>query len=538
MRIQSLLALCAGLAITAPAFAIDADGNPDDADQRDLEYREANVSEEQDRKVEVNGGFESQWHEYDNVDFRPYDDSSDQEILDSDDRGSFAFTGIYADVGLEIDDKTRFVLGVSHRGLWGNDQLGNTNVFGGWMYFTAAYAEVDGPANTQWKIGRQFFQPGGIAGSREYILSDIVDMVRVDIPVGPGTLTVIPINVAGGSVNPDDVTLVRYVGQSSTQSFNFKGDRMTRRYGAMFSLDDDDSPLDVRLYGFYSDIGSLGSGSDITYNGRVGNFSDNDWVVNAGARGSFEIGSITPFLAIDYSNGIDRKEAVAVDVLANGVAGKGGVVFDNRDEETRAGLRAELSGFYSQGALYYGEGDRAGLKGSHGFVGMKARHVGGTLANRYLGMHPTPYVGMFGVESSEHNAARKSGTMEAHASVGYTAQSGFGARLSYWFLQDTGASGLWANGVQSSDISAIDPPFGYSRREFMAQRRLGLILGQEINLDLSYELTEAVTLRANGATFLPGDFYAVEVDRVAGNQLGSPTPATAWSVSGGTVVKF
>ena len=45
----------------------------------DLEYRASELEEK--GKLEVRGGFEAQWHEYDNLDMRLLSEESDQEIL-------------------------------------------------------------------------------------------------------------------------------------------------------------------------------------------------------------------------------------------------------------------------------------------------------------------------------------------------------------------------------------------------------------------------------------------------------------------------
>ena len=125
----------------------------------DLEYQDQK-EEKVIKNLEVKGSFQAQWHEFNNLDFRPLDDSSDQAILDSDDRSSLAFTGVDLGINYEIDEHVRFVLGASHRGLWGNDQFGGTNDFGGWMYFTSLYVDY-----TPWKadgvrirMGRQPFE--------------------------------------------------------------------------------------------------------------------------------------------------------------------------------------------------------------------------------------------------------------------------------------------------------------------------------------------------------------------------------------------
>ena len=65
---------------------------------------------------------------------------------------------------------------------------------------------------------------------------------------------------------------------------------------------------------------------------------------------------------------------------------------------------------------------------------------------------------------------------------------------------------------------------------------MGKALGQEINLDVAYGLTKHINVFANSAVFLPGDFYSVDIARIAGDQLGGQ--ATAWGANGGTRVRF
>lgn len=513
------LALSALLAPTAHA----ADG----ATSQDLEYRDVQGDEDAGKRVVVKAQLESQWHELNNTDLRTLDESSDQAILDSDDRSSFAFSGISADITVHVDDDTRVVSGVSHRGLWGNDQLGSTNVFGGWVYFTALYFEHELSNGMKLRVGRQFFEPGANGGAREYILSDIVDMVRLDVPLGDKlSLTLIPINVIGSAQDPSDITLVQYIGQSNLETFGFRGDKMSRRYGLMLAADGLSDKIDARAYAFYTDIGALGSGSDISYNGRLGNFTDNDWLANFGLRGQVKLGSVTPFLSVDLSNGIDRQALVAPSVNTNGYAGTVGVALDTRDEDSGEGLSGELSGFMALGPSFTADG----MQYSHGYVGMKARHTGGTLINRYLGWHPTSYVGMFGIDDRQNDYARKSGTMVGHADLAYDLGGG-SIGLGWWYLRDTGVTAL-----NQDNLDNIDPPFGYSREEFAAEARLGRALGQELDLDAAWQMTDAIDLTANVGAFLPGDFYAIPIGRIAGSALGGD--AMAWTVNAGTRVRF
>jgi hypothetical protein len=496
------------------------------AQSQDLEYRTSDLENDEAEKVDVKVLFETEWHEFNNLDFRPLDESSDQAILDSDDRNSVPFTGAAIQIGVDIDDNMRFVMGASHRGLWGNDQFGTVNAFGGFAYFNAMYIDAETDSGIRFRIGRQGFSLGGVPSRLEFVYSDIVDQVRIDIPLGDtAKLIVIPINVASIAAQ-DDATFIGYIGQSALDTFGFRGDRLTRRHGLQLIAEDLVGSVDAQLYTFYSDLGSLGSGSDISYSGLLGNFADNDWVLNAGFRAWAQFDGIDPWLAVDASTGIDRKQLVVNDVDTMGIAISAGTDINLGDDDK--GFRGQLAYFDSFGPAYSNDG----LQFSHGFVGMKARHAGGTLANRYLGWHPTSYVGMFGVDSTPQDSNRKSGTRVAQLNVGYD----FGrvqASLGGWFFQDTGISS-----VNFSEIETIATPFGYAREEFAAEQRLGKVLGEEINLDIEAEVNDSMSLYVNGAIFIPGPYYGIEIARIAGTGLGSDSPAMPWGAYAGTKVRF
>ncbi|MBN2800054.1 MAG: hypothetical protein JXX28_12995 [Deltaproteobacteria bacterium] len=499
------------------------------ASAQDLENRTSHVDEVQDDALQTDFLFESQWHELNNLDFRPLDEDSDQAIFDSDDRHGFAFTGVAATLGYQVDDRTRYVVGMSHRGLWGNDQMGGTNTFGGWAYFTAAYADYrmgDGDKATSVRVGRQFFDLGGLGGGRDYILSDILDMVRVDVKLGnAGTLVLVPMNVMGLTSATDDAVLYRYIGQSSPSTFGFRGDHMTRRMGGVLRLDGLSDALDASAYGFYTDIGALGTGSDISYHGLLGNFSDNDWVANAGARASYAAGAVTPFVAVDLSTGIDRKELIARDVDTSGFAVYAGASLDTRDNAGK-GIKGRASFFQAQGGAYAQDG----MQYSHGYTGMNGKYVGGVLTGRYLGIRPTAYVGMFGISDSPHDINRKGGAQVIEVQGSYdTSTVEIGA--AFYMLADTGITY-----VDMAEVDTITPPYGYSREAFRAEGRLGKSLGQEVDLTLDAKVYEHISVGLQGAVFLPGAFYAQEVSRIAGDALGGE--AMAWAVNGGTTVRF
>ncbi|MCB9677562.1 MAG: hypothetical protein H6737_20820 [Alphaproteobacteria bacterium] len=518
MRIAAFLMLFPGIAAAQTAQT-----------NNDLEYRQTDVGT--DKKLEVSGQFETQWHEYDNLDFRKLDETSDQAILDSDDRNSFAFTGAALNLGYQPDPKVRFVLGASHRGLWGTDQFGGTNVFGGWVYFNAAYVDLktsEGDNPILFRVGRQFYKIGGVGGAPDFVLADVLDMVRVDIPIGTiGKIILVPINVTSSAQTEDGANFARFIGQSSIETFGFRGDRMTRRHGAIVDLTDL-GPAHVQAYGFYSDIGALGTGSDISYDGLLGNFSDNDWVANVGVRGEATFGPVTPFLAIDGSFGIDRKELVASDADTNGYAGMVGVTVDTKDDDTGDGLDATAYFYYSLGPTFGADG----LIRSHGYVGMKAQQVGGLIANRYMGWHPGSYVDLFGVDDSPHDLDRKSGTWVATAEVEYERGPIYGS-LGWWTIGDTGYSQ-----VDFQTLNTITPPFGYSREEFAAQVRHGRLLAHEIDLLVGGHATDRVDVYGAGAFMLPGEFYSIEISRIAGDQLGSADPQSPWAAMAGLRVRL
>lgn len=498
----------------------------------DQEYRDDQVKTEQ--KLGVTGLFETEYYEFNNLDFRPLDESSDQAILDSDDRGAFAFTGASLTLKYAVDDQIDFVFGAGHRGLWGDDQIGSVNEYGGFLYIPSLYADLrtskDADKAVSFKIGRQYFEIGGISGAKDYALADVLDMVRVDVPLGSvGTATLIPMNVFSVASDYVNVNFVGLLGQQNSETFEFRGATLTRRYGGVVRLDELPGPVDVTAYGFWTDVGARGTGADLSYDGQLGNVSDNDFVWNYGLRLAAAFGPVRPFAHVDGSYGLDRKEKVAQDVDTNGLAYGGGVRLDTREKGENAGLTGEASFFDAFGAAYSANG----LQYSHGYVGMKGQQAGGTLFNRFLGLHPTAYLGRNGVSDSPQNLERISGTMSLHADVGYTLQNGLGFWAGWWFLMDRGLTQL-----NPANLDDLTPPFGYSRSEFAAQQRLGKALGQELDGEVRGYLGDHLQLYLNGAVIVPGAFYAFPIDRVAGTALGAPDPATPWSVYAGTRVTF
>lgn len=499
---------------------------------QDQEYGTVEVAPK-DKVLETHLSLESAYHAYNNLDFRKVDESSDQSILDTDDRNAFAFTGIAVNLAYAPVDDLEIDIGVSHRGLWGNDQIGNVNAFGGFVYVTSL--AVDWTPNGRStadkdeltvRVGRQFLSIGATPAP-DFVLADIIDGVRVDIPVGPGRFILIPYSMLSSSGDNANANFFSYIGQSSTQNYGFRGDHITSRIGGIFALDRAVTGLDVRAHFFYTDIGSLGSGSDISYDGMLGNFADNDYVGNYGVRGQYGTGPVKAYAEFDGSFGIDRKELVAQDVDTNGFAWGGGVAVDTSDDES-LGFVGSLDYFEALGPLF----TRDGLQASHGYVSMKGNQVGGLVANRFLGWHPSAYVGMFGIDDNQQDTDRKSGTRSIHAGAGVDAER-VGVKLDAWYMQDTGVTGL-----NVADLDSMTPPYGYSREEFAAEERLGKPLGVEVDATVNVRANDHLSFIANAGILNPGSYYKIPIGRIAGDQLGAETltPAYAWNV--GTVVEF
>ncbi len=483
-------------------------------------------------KVETEIELETEVHTYNNLDFRPLDETSDQTILDSDDRNTFAFTGLDVGIGVSINPQLSVNIAASHRGLWGNDQIGGVNAFGGFLYVTdlsvdwMPLAKGENEENPlRLRVGRQYFDLG--ATGRDYVYSDVIDGVRLDVPLGKiGHITALPFSIFSSSGDAANANFFDYIGQSTTQTFGFRGAHITSRYGGELVVDGAVKGLDLRAYAFYTDIGAAGSGSDISYDGTLGNFSDNDWVVNYGLRAKYEVSILEAWGEFAGSSGIDRKELIAQDVDTQGFAwGAGAKVDSHRGEET--GYGGTLDYWEAQGPTY----TENGLMFSHGYVGMKGKQVGGLVTDRFLGWHPSSYVGMFGVDDSPHEPDRKTGTRVVHAGAFAQPIKLLEINADWWMFSDTGLSA-----VNIAGLDDIVPPYGYSRAEFAAEERLGKALGMEIDGKVKVNVNDHLSFHANTGVFLPGAFYGIEIDRSAGDQLGGQS--LAWAANGGATVEF
>jgi hypothetical protein len=504
--------------------------------------------EDKEEKMDLSVGLVSEFHTMNNMDLRRLDESSDQDILESDDRSTFGYSGISVGLDYELLERTEFKFGAIHSALWGNDQLGRASSFQNflWLYQLSVEWEIveQGPIELETEIGRQEFKIGGV--DKDFFFHDTIDGVTVELEMGQaGTFRLLPFDFYAANSRPANVEFARYLGGDGTVQ-SFRGDTNTFRFGGVYENSELIDGFDFRVFGFYADIGAStrngpgsdsATGADRTFAGSLGNFSDRDfsWMLGtrAGYTLDFEKGSLRAFGEFAQSGGIDRKfvQAGLVDVTNTGAAFGGGL--EGALELGRSTLGANLRFFHADGGGYSDQYD--GMQYTHGFVSFKGEQVGGLNLDRYAGMHPSSYVSNDGIDDTPQNTARKSGTQFFHARLSYDLAEKFGVAFDAWYLLDTSQSTLDQDRV--SEMSG-DLPFGYTEADLRAQRRLGLPIGVELDGELRYQVNDFLALYGKGGIFLPSQFYETEISRTAGSALGSENPQNFWTAMLGSALRF
>lgn len=482
---------------------------------------------------------------YDNLDFRPLDESSDQTILDSDDRTTFAYLWVGAKLDHSVSDALAVKFDLSHRALWGGDEIGSVNAYGGIVYVReldldwapmGALATDDEESVFRVRIGRQRLSLGGTPG-KDYVYDDVADGIRVDVPLGEiGHLELVPLSIVSqsGDVANSNVADMK---PSSAGLYNFRGDNLTTRGGGILVADGLVEGLDLRAHLFYTDMSARGTGADISYDGMLGNFADNDYTGNYGLRGSYTAGAVAASAEFAGSFGVDRKELIITDASTTGFAGGATVVIDTSDVEAeQGGVRVNVDGWYAQGGAYAQDG----ILYSHGYVSMKGDQAGGFVADTLMGWHPSAYSDDIGVDHNVHDRARKSGSLVGHGGFAYVKGDTSELGVDAWYLADTSFSY-----VDFANIDAMMPPYGYAREEFAAEERAGKGLGIEVDGHVKVQANDHLSFAGTGGLLSPGAFYKINVARVAGNgddtQLGPNAQglvAPAWALGIGTEVTW
>ncbi len=461
----------------------------------------------------------------DDLDFRPLDESSPQAVLDTDDRLTFGFTQLRAGVEYDVSDRATAVISVAHNGLWGGQVFGDLRTdnmfFMDKLYFDWTPVRSDA-IDVKARFGRQYFEIGG--ARRDFFFRDVVDGLTLDVDLkAAGKLKILGVDIVGTQLRPDEVDFVTRQ-RSASSNVNFRGDTNTYRTGVVYENTTAIPGLEARAFGFYADVGSGNfcdsTGSDISYCGKLANFSDNDYNWMAGGRvgyfhrgDSLKVGGYGEFAR---SGGIDRKDTSTglLDVTADGNAFGAGVLADiGLGNALELNLTGEF--FRADGASYSSSN---GVLFNHGFVSFKGNHIGGLAMDDTAGWHPSAYVGSYrGVENAPQEQERRGGTQTLHAQVGFGQVGAYRVNAGVWHLTDTGTSGL-----EEADIARVSQnlPFGYSQADLEAQQRLGKTLGVELDLGVTVQAADYISLYAQGAMFMPGDFYDRGITRSGGTALG------------------
>lgn len=493
----------------------------------------------------------SEVHTMNNLDLRELDETSDQDILETDDRETFALSSISTEIDYYPLENTEFEFGGAHSALWGSDQFGKANRFRNFLWIYELSFEWEPIATEQtdleMTIGRQDYEIGGVED--DYFLSDTIDGVTIEASYEPlGTLKLLPFDFYADNSRPGDINFARYAGGDETVQ-QFRGDTNTFRFGGVYVLPEFFNGFDARAFGFYADIGAStspeGTGADRSYNGSLGNVPDRDQTWMAGARAGVggkldlggRIGGIEALEGRVYaefarSGGVDRKdrEIGLFDVSNEGNAYGGGA----RGSLDFGGfaLKSRFRYFHADGGQYHPD---SGIQYGHGFVGFKGDQIGGLTLGRYGGFHPSAYLSTQGIHDSPNQTERISGTEFFQAGLGFELADKLNLDVNVWYLLDTSESDVTDEEI---DEASGDLPFGYTRADLEAQQRFGKPIGIAADASLRYQINDVIAVYGRGGAFIPSDYYEIEISRTAGTALGSDTPQTFWAATSGAALSF
>lgn len=468
-----------------------------------------------------------EFHAYNNADLRKLNSTNDFQIRTTDDQQGLALTRAKFDTSFMFP-KQRVGLEMSFGfdGVWGSFQLqgnGNpgtriarANIF--WEFFSLGGLSIDTV------IGRQFYAVGGI--QNDYMLRDVLDAIVFNIhwkdmiDVKVLALDVYSgANSYGSGENDRWNDEFQYFSRDSTNKLaGLNGDVSTYRTGFAVSGEPFMKKLlkmriDPRVYAYYARVRGGKGGSDYSENGRIGNFSDNDWSGLFGGRVAWHAHEQFPFfrqlqIYADgaLSTGSDlRRQGQPISDYATIGFGAGVTAMTKTFIGFLAPL-AELDFFFAQGPKY----DKNGNMVSHGFIGMRGDRIGGTLMRRYWGMRPSGYVGYNGIDDTPFDSNRKAGSLMIHAGIGAELWRKWVVRADIWHLQDTASTAV---NFDPSNLDLINNPY-VSRAELEAQQRFGKALGQEINLTVQYFPNSLLMFQLTAAMFVPGSFFSTPIEDI------------------------
>ncbi|MFO1481708.1 MAG: hypothetical protein U1F40_16030 [Turneriella sp.] len=488
-----------------------------------------------------------EFHSYNNADLRKLNSTNDFQIRTTDDQQGLALTRAKFDTSFMFP-KQRVGLEMSFGfdGVWGSFQMqgsGNpgtriarANVF--WEFFNLGGISIDTV------IGRQFYSVGGI--QNDYMLRDVLDAIvfnihwkdKIDVKV-LGLDVYSGANSYGAGENDRWNDEFQYFSRNTDGKLpGLNGDVSTYRTGLAVSGEPfmktifKSFRIDPRVYAYYARVRGNRGGSDYSENGRIGNFSDNDWSGLYGARVSAHLHDQFTFFkqlivygdaALSTGSDLRRQGQPIADYASVGFGA--GVTAQTKSLLGFLAPLAEFDFFYSQGAKY----DKNGNIISHGFISMRGDRMGGTLMRRYWGMRPSGYVNYGGIDDTPFDANRKAGSLLLHAGIGAEMWKSFVVRADIWHVQDTQSTAV---NFDPNNLDLINNPY-VSRAELEAQKRFGKALGQEINLTVQYFPNSLLMFQLTGAMFVPGSFFSTPIEDIVsknGVPKGGPADADFWGV--------
>ncbi|MFT4702863.1 MAG: hypothetical protein ACI81R_000550 [Bradymonadia bacterium] len=445
-----------------------------------------------------------------NRDLRPLEETTVQSIIDSDDRQFFGESDLRLELDFAPSESVHFEAALGVDAAWRDSQV-QRRASGQPMQLVLANTTVQhdlgGSVSVSATFGRQRFGIGH--APRDYVLNGLVDGLTGTVDFGDvGALRVLAFDLFSAGADFESGLFAYKSGMEPVT--NFRGETNTYRSGAIFE-NSVVAGLDLAAYWFYATVAGSGienTGSDVSLGGTTGNFRDRDNLHNYGLRGRYQLPSET--LTLDVygefaaSSGIDRKAPEYVDVDLSGTLFGGGFGVGPRFASGSVTLRGEY--YRASGADYSVQS----LEFQRGFTSMRGDRVGGLALGRMSSWRPSSVLDAAGFDHSPHDQDRQAGTRFIHLGVDVEA-GGFGFNVGYWTYQDTGEASF-----DQSTLDDFTPPIGFSREEIDAQRRLGRHLGTEWEFAVSQRIAEFAQAHGAFGVFLPGSFYNVEVDRLAG----------------------
>lgn len=496
-----------------------------------------------------------EFHAYNNADLRKLNSANDFQIRTTDDQQGLALTRAKFDTSFMFpQQRVGLEMSFGFDGVWGSFQMqgaGNpgtriarANIF--WEFFNLGGLSIDTV------IGRQFYSVGGI--QNDYMLRDVLDAIvfnihwkdKIDVKVLAFDVYS-GANSYGAGENDRWNDEFQYFSRNTDGKLpGLNGDVSTYRTGFVLSGEPFIKTLfkgfriDPRVYSYYARVRGNRGGSDYSENGRIGNFSDNDWSALHGARVSAHLHDQVKLFkqlivygdaALSHGSDLRRQGQPMADYATIGFGA--GVTAQTKTLLNFLAPLAEIDFFYAQGAKY----DKNGNMTSHGFIGMRGDRVGGLLLRRYWGVRPSGYVNYGGIDDTPFDANRKAGSLLLHAGAGVEMWKNFVVRADIWHLQDTNSTAV---NFDPNNLDLINNPY-VSRAELEAQKRFGKSLGQELNLTLQYFPNSLLMFQLTGAYFIRGAFFDNAIEDIVsknGVPKGGPADADFWGVFLRSTISF